>query len=466
MRPVLVGLFCCIPVLAEAAVTISEVAWMGSVTSANHEWIELYNSGGVTDVTGWTLSDGMNLTIALTGTIEGGAYTVLERNRSDGGTVGAVLLNYSGALVNTGATLTLKRSDGAIEDQVSGGENWQGIGGDNVTKETAQYTSTGWVTGTPTPGNANAGSLPVKEDAEEENTETVEEPKESIVSPRSGGTDETVRLVLTDAMLALKIDAQKKGYVNQPIEFEALPSGVGKTITDSLVCRWNFGDGGVLFGSNPTHTFAYPGTYVVTVYAAYKRQEQLARHEITILPVSLSVTKNVYGDVQINNDSPYEIDVSGYVVKGEKNFHFPEYSIILPNQTVTLKQSNVGQGFIQVLDNEGTIVAISTTDGISDSPVVHSLSDTLMLSPVVHANTPTTPLVLAPAAFTLKAPLPQVAGTSTSVVKDTLILEAPKVSTTTQSKVPPNAWPYLGLIIVILLGLVGTATKISRNQSE
>ncbi|MEZ4195085.1 MAG: hypothetical protein R3B53_01670 [Candidatus Paceibacterota bacterium] len=34
-----------LPLPTLAAVTINEVAWMGDSTSANHEWIELYNSG-------------------------------------------------------------------------------------------------------------------------------------------------------------------------------------------------------------------------------------------------------------------------------------------------------------------------------------------------------------------------------------------------------------------------------------
>lgn len=464
MRPVLVALFCCIPVLAEAAVTISEIAWMGSAASANHEWIELYNSGVATDVTGWTLTDGMNLSIPLTGVIESGKYVVLERT-SDESVSGTAFLIYTGALVNTGATLTLKRADDTIEDQVAGGENWQSIGGDNVTKETAQYTTAGWVTGAPTAAGANSGTANEEETEEEENNE-LKEQTETTSTTKSSSASETVRLVLTDALLALNINAQKKGYVHQPIEFEVFPSGVGKTIIDSLAYSWNFGDGGVTFGSNPTHTFAYPGTYIVTVYGEYKRQEQLARHEITILPVALSVTKNIYGDVQINNDSPYEIDVSGYVVKGEGSWRFPDYSIILPKQTVTLKRGKIGEGFIRVFDGEGTVVAVSTTGGSDEPPVVPDLSNAFTPSPVVSANIPETPLVLAPSVFSPVSPFPQVAGAATSAVEDTANSVAPEKEAASSSKIPDNAWPYLGLIIVILLGLVGTATKIARNQTD
>jgi hypothetical protein len=38
-------------------VVFSEIAWMGTTTSSNDEWIELYNNtDGAIDLTGWTLN--------------------------------------------------------------------------------------------------------------------------------------------------------------------------------------------------------------------------------------------------------------------------------------------------------------------------------------------------------------------------------------------------------------------------
>lgn len=44
-----------VPVATHAAVTFSEIAWMGSAASANAEWIELSNDGIAVDVTGWVV---------------------------------------------------------------------------------------------------------------------------------------------------------------------------------------------------------------------------------------------------------------------------------------------------------------------------------------------------------------------------------------------------------------------------
>ena len=161
-----------LPLSAHASVIINEIAWMGGAESANHEWIELYNSGGETiALDGWTLEDGMNLNIALTGSIPGSTYAVLERS-SEESTPATAFLIYAGALVNTGATLTLKNESGQIMDQVAGGENWQEIGGDNTNKDTAQYTNQGWVTDIPTPKAQNRGGRVESIASSEDNTAT------------------------------------------------------------------------------------------------------------------------------------------------------------------------------------------------------------------------------------------------------------------------------------------------------
>jgi hypothetical protein len=371
MRAILFcSLFFLLPTVASAAVTFSEVAWMGSATSANHEWIELHNDGSDVDVTGWTISDGANLNTSLAGTIPAGAHVVLERT-SDDSAPGTAFLIYTGALVNTGASLRLLRADGSVEDQVSGGEDWQNIGGDNVTKETAQYTSGGWVTAAATPGRAVTATEVTVAAADTTKTDTTSRGT-SGGSVQKAKPSEPVILTLPDVTLKLAVKAQTVGYVHQSIGFDVIPSGIGDTLIDSLSYEWNFGDGSVGSGKEARHIYDYPGTYVVTVYAGFKRQEQVARHEITILPVTLSLTTTENGDVQINNDSPYELDISGYRVVGNKEFIFPPRTIMLPNQTITLPRARVStrnEGVIIVYDTEKAAVTTRYPDVLTRNSV-------------------------------------------------------------------------------------------------
>ncbi len=476
MRFVLLAVTLLIPAFSEAAIVVSEVAWMGSTASANHEWIELQNtSSGDVDVTGWTVSDGMNLTIPLTGTIPGNAYAVLERT-GDVSAPGTAFLIYTGALVNTGATLRITRSDGGLEDQVPGGENWQNIGGDNVTKETAQYTTAGWVTGTPTPGAANSGTPRDEEDDDNEEdtdtsddeddteTETNTTPKNNV---KKGSSGDTVRLVLRDVSLQLEVTSQSVGYVNQEISFLVTPSGIGDVLVDSLQYDWNFGDGSTAHTKESKHSFRYPGKYVVTVYGGFKRQEQVARHEITILPVSLSLSTNKAGDVQVNNDSPYEIDVSGYQVKGKRTFVFPKYSVILPKQTVTLPKGKVEGSYVQLKDTAGAVVTSGFALAKATIQEAAPAAGVTRIEPV-SANPAVTnkEVWLSPLLSNVQDALSVTTATASSVIPSTV---APRLAASAASSTTPISaavWPYVGLIIVILLGLVGTARKATRNQND
>jgi len=119
------------PLAWSQSVVINEVAWMGTTTSANDEWIELHNFGASTvDLTGWTLNatDGTP-SISLSGTIAAGGYFLLER--TDDTTVSGVAADqiYTGALSNSGENLELRDGSSALVDSLSA---WHA--GDNTSK--------------------------------------------------------------------------------------------------------------------------------------------------------------------------------------------------------------------------------------------------------------------------------------------------------------------------------------------
>jgi hypothetical protein len=169
-----------LPLLTHASVCINEIAWMGTATSSFDEWLELYNDGSTaTRLDGWTLTDSGSLSIILTGTLAPHAYAVLERTNDDSAP-GKAFLIYTGALSNSGKTLTLTNTRGTVEDEVVGGANWKNIGGDNSTKHTAQRTDSGWVTAPPTPGKANETT----DDAAKAKAKL----KQSLTGDTAGGT--------------------------------------------------------------------------------------------------------------------------------------------------------------------------------------------------------------------------------------------------------------------------------------
>lgn len=129
--------------LTAGTVIINEVAWMGTAASAADEWIELYNTGTyAVNLEGWTLQGGDNNTpnIALNGSIAASGFFLLER--TDDTTVSDIAADqiYTGDLVNTGESLTLRNAANAVIDTANAnGGAWPA--GDNATKASMERIS-------------------------------------------------------------------------------------------------------------------------------------------------------------------------------------------------------------------------------------------------------------------------------------------------------------------------------------
>ena len=107
-------------------VVISEIAWMGTTTSPNDEWVELHNNTLTTvDLSGWTLSaaDGTP-SISLAGSIPPEACFLLER--TDDASVPGVPADqvYTGDLGNEGEDLVLRDASSNIIDRVDCSSGW------------------------------------------------------------------------------------------------------------------------------------------------------------------------------------------------------------------------------------------------------------------------------------------------------------------------------------------------------
>lgn len=92
---------------------------MGTATSSDDEWIELYNAGNsAVDMTGWTLTaaDGTP-NIGLSGAISAGGYYLLERTSEDTVSPESDQI-YTGALGNTVEILELRDSTGNVMDRL------------------------------------------------------------------------------------------------------------------------------------------------------------------------------------------------------------------------------------------------------------------------------------------------------------------------------------------------------------
>ncbi len=452
MRFLAASIFLVFPCIAHGAVIISEIAWMGSAVSPNDEWIELYNTGDApVSLDGWTLTDHADFSIELMGTIDQKEYVVLER--TDDATVeGKAFLIYTGSLSNDGATLSLRTADQTLEDQVAGGDAWENIGGDNTTKETAQKTDAGWRTAVATPGSGPDAFVVHTEEEEEEGAEHDAKEDEKIIE-----------LQLPNNSLDLSLRAPDIAYVNQPVVFDVEPSGLGKTFLDSLEYTWNFGDFTTHAGKKVTHVFTHPGEYVVTLHGTYTRHEAVERTTITILPVTFSLSRNAEGDVLLKNNAKYEVNVSGYTLKGRERLQFPLRSIILPNSTITIERKRLGGSFASVFlyDQEGELVA--TLDQNEPMPAVAQDTQTsVRKEESVARNTEDVTQELMSSNFSFTEEVTR--------VKDEVVRKTPSSTALALASVeqaasfPKESLPLLGLFGIVTLGII--AVLLGKKKAE
>jgi beta-lactamase superfamily II metal-dependent hydrolase len=115
------------------SVVINEIAWSGSATSPNDEWIELYNpTAQAVSLAGWKIVDDNGAQVYnLSGSIPAGGYYLIERAQT-ATSVTADLIISTLSLANTGDKLQLQDGAGqAIDTVVGGGGAW--YAGDNTT---------------------------------------------------------------------------------------------------------------------------------------------------------------------------------------------------------------------------------------------------------------------------------------------------------------------------------------------
>ena len=108
------------------SVLINEVAWSGTTASSSDEWIELLNPGAISVLmTGWSLTDGADISISLSGTLPAYSFYLLER--TDDTTVADIAADgiYTGSLRDGGEVLQLLGPVGELVDSAnSSGGNW------------------------------------------------------------------------------------------------------------------------------------------------------------------------------------------------------------------------------------------------------------------------------------------------------------------------------------------------------
>lgn len=381
-------------------VVINEIAWAGTASSSADEWIELYNNTeNPIDISGWSIygvdtGEILNFSDAdgsTTTTIPQKEYLIYANDDavfSAGAdihiwdaTIGlnnespGQLILYDGQN-GTGNTIdTVEDGDGDWFIVLSRGESMERINptadgtvteswakNDGVTRNGSDAGGN-LINGTPGALNS-AQETPPPEEPSEESSPPEEPTEEPSPEPSGGGGVSANRAPTADAgsdLIAL---------AGQEIGFDGSKST--DPDKDILSFFWNFGDGVTSEEIKPTHTFLYPGNYLVVLEVSDGKIKSTNQITVTIYSQGIVVNEflpNPKGDdkigewIEIRNSGDLMADLSGWQLDDEKEgsqpFIFPNNSLLSSHQHLVLSRQTTGLA----LNNDGDKVRLLYPNG-------------------------------------------------------------------------------------------------------
>ena len=337
---------------ALASVRISEIAWMGTAVSGSNEWIELANDASTpVDLSGWHIEaeDG-SPNILLSGSIAANGYYLIER--TDDTTVPNIpadlVAAFGNGLSNSGETLKLKDAGGLVIDTVIGGADWANIGGDNATKKTAQRLLPGdtWITATGTPRAAPASSGEVLgASTTTSSMNNAEANGAAATAPSAGSSGGTSRSAYPSSVYPRKeitvlAGADAHVFAGFPAPFSGTALGLYDEPLPYATYRWNFGDGAASEGKNATHSYRFPGEYIVTLTAVWGSLVNADRLTVFVTSPDVAIARLASGSdgfIELANHSGREIDLSGWSLRASSSasmFMFSANTVIPSGRSV------------------------------------------------------------------------------------------------------------------------------------
>src|SRR3989344_9210735 len=123
------------------------------------------------------------------------------------------------------------------------------------------------------------------------------------------------------------------GTAGSPLEFIA---ETDFEYTKSSIFNWNFGDGSQGAGSIITHTYEYPGEYVVILNTSLPQSQAVARVNVKIVEPDIEIASASPEKISLMNNSNSEINLYGRALwSTEKIFLFPKDTIIKAGQNIS-----------------------------------------------------------------------------------------------------------------------------------
>lgn len=446
-------LFACTGSIASASVRINEIAWMGTAASNTNEWIELYNDSPVAVyLSGWHVEAQEGTpSITLNGSIGANGYYLIERtdDKTLPGITADLVTSFGGGLSNTGETLYLKDASGATLDTVASGKDWSNVGGDNLTKETAQRTANSWITGTPTPRAENVSN------------------GEILGATTMSSADD-------GSLIVVSTEKSVNAFTEVPYVFTASVTDKNGSALHDVSYRYNFGDGAIGDGVSASHTYHFVGDYAASLDVFWNGTSKNIRIAVSVTDPNVVIEKiatGTAGYIELKNRGAHELDMTGWHLRdqydaGANDFVFPLHSIILPLGSLRLPNQTTAL----LLDAYSPLnkITLSYPDGkiiFMYSPPKTTSSATIHLSPVIKLlPKPTVPSFSTTSGTVLGATTAKMEETAKGAAVGTVLWQQRGVSPQFLTLSGSMQWLFviLGILSVILAAYIIARSRIDE----
>lgn len=374
-----------VPMVASAAVEISEIMYSPEGADGGLEWVEVHNTGDQSvTITNWNLRENQtdHRISAVNGgkTVSAGSFAVLADDPaqfSQKFNASGPVFDSAFSLNNSGESLVLVGPEGSSVNSVS----YPAQDAADGTGRSLQLSEGSWIAADPTAGGTNA-SKPADTSSKakgEEQTRSDDDRQSAggvtqVLKPRDESGSEVAGAQDTRDTRTV-VDAGQDKEVIAGVQAHLIGTVQAGTHVDDPDPRWSLGNGDTKDGADIFYAYDHPGTYVATLIADGKAGQQTDQITVEVSSPKLSITDTQAGEegfIKITNDLQRNIDLSGWHLRAHgETFTIPPYTIVQAGSTLAIANKASGltpSGGVGLLYPNGTVADTHTPTQTQTQP--------------------------------------------------------------------------------------------------
>lgn len=382
LKSFVIGTFLAAPFMLNAQAQITEIMYDIEGTDSGREWVEIRNVGSdPIDLTLWKLFEAnTNHKITAVGSAEllSGAFAVIADNpdkfKADNPGFSGPLFDSAFSLSNAGEELSIKNADGTVIDSIIY-DTTIGGGGDG---NSLQRSGSMWIAALPTPGSQTTATETQSPPSQVGGTSDAEEgegtaPPTVTAKNSSHSSQEAATISYSKPELEVSAGRPRLGFVGVPLHFEAKARSIKNVPLGNVVQSvWSMGDGAQRSGQFISHTYEFPGDYIVVLNSDIGGAGAVSRVNVRIVEPKVSIS-SMPGYIEVSNLDQNELNIGGWIVESEKErFVVAQDTLISSRSSIkiptTMTKIAVPSEFVRIATPSGKIMAqTAASDGSSAS---------------------------------------------------------------------------------------------------